>query len=255
LRKATYHSLNLNAGVRYDQYGDFDSTVNPRVALIYHPYSKATIKAIYGTAFRAPNFLERILAQDVVLKPETITTYELVYEQEIARQFRSSVAVYYNQIDDLISLQQNGALRNLTGANAAGAEFELEGLWQNGLRGRVSYAFQETEDREGHQVLTDSPKHLAKLNLSVPLVKEKLFGSVECQYTSSRLSTAGVQAEDFAVVNFTLFSQNLIKRLDASASIYNIFDRHYSDPASPFHRQALLERDGRTFRVKLTYRF
>ena len=165
------------------------------------------------------------------------------------------IAAYYNQIDDLISLQQDGALRNLTGADAVGAEFELEAQWQNGLRGRISYAFQQTEDRQSQRILTDSPEHLAKLNLSVPVVKNKLFASLEYQYTGRRLSAAGLNADGFDIFNFTLFSQNIVKGLEASASVYNIFDRRYSDPASPFHRQALLERDGRTFRVKVTYRF
>lgn len=49
-------NLHLNAGVRYDQYGDFDPAFDPRVALIYNPWEKSTFKAIYGTAFRAPSF-------------------------------------------------------------------------------------------------------------------------------------------------------------------------------------------------------
>ena len=49
-------NLHFIGGVRYDQYGDFDPAVNPRLALIYNPLQKSTFKAIYGTAFRAPNF-------------------------------------------------------------------------------------------------------------------------------------------------------------------------------------------------------
>jgi outer membrane receptor protein involved in Fe transport len=55
--------------------------------------------------------------------------------------------------------------------------------------------------------------------------------------------------------NFTLFSRELIKNLEASASLYNLFDRRYRDPVAGDFRQAAIEQDGRTFRVKLTYRF
>jgi len=57
-------------------------------------------------------------------------------------------------------------------------------------------------------------------------------------------------------VNFTLFSQNLfVKNLDASVSVYNLLDSTYFDPASRFHQQNVIRQDGRTFRLKLTYRF
>jgi iron complex outermembrane receptor protein len=249
-------NLLFNAGARYDYYESFGDTVNPRLALIYDPFKneKSVFKAIYGTAFRAPNFFELLF--DPNLNPETITTYELVYEQQIGSHFRSSLSGFYNQIDDLISFNQ-GTFSNVEGAEAKGLELELASSWPGGLQGRISYTLQETEDRSTGQRLTDSPRHLGKVNLSapVPLLKDKVFASVEFQYTSERLTLAGTEADGFGIVNFTLFSRNLVKGLELSASVYNLLDTSYSDPATPFHTQDLLERDGRTFRVKLTYRF
>ena len=43
--------------------------------------------------------------------------------------------------------------------------------------------------------------------------------------------------------------------MDVSAGVYNLLDRSYSDPSTPFHLQDQIEQDGRTFRAKLTYRF
>ena len=65
----------------------------------------------------------------------------------------------------------------------------------------------------------------------------------------------GEDAAGYGIVNFTLFSQNLIKGLEISASVYNILDRRYDDPASRFHVQDVIQQDGRSFRVKVTYRF
>lgn len=45
---------NLTAGVRYDDYSDFGSTVNPRVALVWDTSTDLTTKLLYGRAFRAP---------------------------------------------------------------------------------------------------------------------------------------------------------------------------------------------------------
>lgn len=251
-------NLHFNAGVRYDKYGDFDGTANPRLALIYNPWEKTAVKAIYGTAFRAPNFVEEgfVFPKDPLLVPETITTYELVYEQGLGDHLRSSVGGFYNQMDGLISFVPGiQGYRNLAGAEAKGAEMELEAFWSSGWRGRLSYTFQDTKDRTTGHRLTDSPQQLAKVNLSAPLYKEKLFAGLEFQYTTARTTLLGTEAAGFGLVNFTLFSQNLVKNLEASVSLYNLLDRKYGDPATPGHLQDVLEQDGRSVRVKLTYRF
>jgi len=254
--------------VRYDQYGDFAPAIDPRVALIYNPWEKSTFKAIYGTAFRAPSFYEFTqAAPGQVLKPEEITSYELVYEQDIGRHLRSSVSGFYNQMNDLIVFS-SGSFTNFD-AQTKGVELALEGFWPSGIRGRASYSFQETRDTGIGWEAPDSPNHLLKFNLSVPLVRDKVFAGVEFQYTSDRrslhnttdpnsgqpITVQGEEAGGFGIVNLTLFSQKLIKNLEFSASVYNLLDRQYSDPASQFHVQDVIGQDGRSFRLKLTYRF
>jgi outer membrane receptor for ferrienterochelin and colicins len=251
-------NLHFNAGVRVDQYKEFSSTANPRIALIYNPVESAVIKAIYGTAFRAPTFIETINPSNLQfpLGPETIDSYELVYEQGIGEHLRSSISGFYNQVDDLISYEiASGAYTNRLGADVIGTELGLEAFWASGVRGRASYTFQETEDRENDRRLADSPKHLVKFNLSAPVIKEKLFAGLEWQYMSGRTTLSGGSAPAFGIVNFTLFSSGLAKGLELSASLYNLFDRTYADPSTPFHLQNIIERDGRTFRAKLTYKF
>jgi len=165
-------------------------------------------------------------------------------------------------MDDLIVFE-SGGFANVD-AESRGIELALEGTWASGVRGRASYAIQHTENNSSTRGFADSPEHLLKLNLSVPLVKEKLFGSLEYQYTSSRhtvftdasgFTVPGVDATGFGVLNFTLFSKNLIKNLEASASVYNLLGESYADPSTRLHLQDQLPRDGRSFRLKLSYRF
>lgn len=258
-------NLHLNAGVRYDHYADFDPSVNPRLALIYNPFTTSTIKLLYGTAFRAPNFLELSNPQFQNIAPEEITSYEIVYEQQIGAHLRSSVSGFFNEMNDLIVFD-SGSFKNFDAA-AAGVEFALEAGWTNGLRTRLSYSYQETRQDTVTWNLPDSPYHLAKLNVCVPVYRDKVFAGLEFQYTGSRdtvhtpnpaLSLDTVQGRavaGFGTLNLTLFSQNLIKNLEFSASIYNLLDWDYADPATRFHVQDALAQDGRTFRLKLTYRY
>ena len=255
-------NLHFNGGVRYDQYGDFDPDFNPRLALIYHPFKESTFKAIYGTAFRVPNFQELADPRFQDIHPEKITAYEFVYEQGIGRHLRSSVCVFYNEMDDLI-LFESGSYTNFD-ADTAGMELGLEGLWGKGLRTRASYTLANAQSRTDGIYLPDSPEHLVKLNVSAPVLKDKVFAGLEFLYSSSRRTVASTTTGDFVagqdvsgfgIVNLTFFSPNLVKNLEMSASVYNLLDRSYSDPSTRFHIQDHIPQDGRTFRVKLTYRF
>ena len=255
--------LHFNGGVRYDQYGDFDPSVSPRLGLIYNPFEKSTFKALYGTAFRAPNFQEISDSAGQLTTPETIESYELVYEQGFGQHLHSSISGFYNQMNNLIVFE-NGTYDNFN-ADSRGMELALEGVWTNGFRSRASYTLQRTENLSEGGGFPDSPEHMIKLNLSVPVVKEKVFASLEFQYVSSRhtvytdpntaATVPGVDTPGFPTVNFTLFSKDIVKNLEVSASIYNLLDETYSDPASRFHLESQIPQDGRSFRLKLAYRF
>ncbi|MBF0560281.1 MAG: TonB-dependent receptor, partial [Nitrospirae bacterium] len=259
-------NLILNAGLRHDYYYTFGSSTNPRIALIYAPAKTTAIKLIYGTAFRAPNNYELYyhdninLGANPELKPETIKTYELVLEQYLGKHLRGTAAAFYNDIRDLIQQQSDpytGVLvfRNTDRVVAKGLEFEVDGVWNGGYRARASYTVQEAKDRTTNITPVNSPKHLAKLNVTFPIWSDKIFGGAEEQFSSSRRTLLGDSTGCSYVTNVTIFSQKIIRNLEFSGSIYNLFDQKYGDPGAEEHREDLIEQNGRTFRLKLTYKF
>lgn len=257
--------LILNAGVRHDHYDKFGGTTSPRLALIYTPFEKTAFKVLYGTAFRIPNVYELYYfvspqKGNPDLEPEEITTYELVYEQYFGKTIRMTLAGFSNKITNLIDshidLTDNlMVFENVDRVKAKGFEAELEGNWDNGLKGRISYTFQDVQDDLTGETPVNSPEHLVKVNLIVPLIHDKVFTGMEVQYTGKRKTLAGKDVEDFFVTNVTIFTQKLLKGLEISGSVYNLFDKKYRDPGSGEHRQDSLEQDGRSFRCKLTYTF
>jgi outer membrane receptor for ferrienterochelin and colicins len=263
-------SLILSAGVRYDHYDSFGGTTNPRLALIYQPVEGTALKLLYGNAFRAPNAYELYYDDRVNvfsnpdLKPEKIQTYELIYEQYFHEHYRSSLSGFYYRVKDLITSEPVDPLNpkdsptryvNVDSIDARGVELELEGKWQGGLEGRVSYTYQRAKDSGSDADLTNSPHHLAKLNLVVPLYQSLLFGGFEEQYQSSRLTVGGGRTGANYLSNLTLFSRGILPGLHLSASVYNLFATRNVDPGSPNQVQDTIAQDGRTFRLKLDYRF
>lgn len=259
--------LLLNAGLRYDHFSTAGDTINPRLALIYNPRPETALKFLHGTAFRAPNSYEMYYASPSLgskpsenLKPEEITSYEFVVEHQIQPNFRLTAAVYQNEISNLISQVTDPAdgldvFQNVGQVTARGMEFEAERAWSDDTRLRASYAWQITRDQASGIELENSPRHLAKFNYSMPLFGNALRAGAEIQYTSSRRTLAGGSAAGYPIANLTLLSQKLAKGLELSASVYNLFDKQYADPGRPEHVEDLIWQDGRSFRLKGTYRF
>ena len=258
------HELTLSAGLRYDHYSDFGGTANPRLGLIYHLFHPTTLKLLYGTAFRAPEPYEltpdlgAFYNNNLQLRPEKIRSIEGVVEQGIGQHLTLSGSVFQNWISDLISVETiagQEVYENPGKADAIGVEVELDGHLASGIKARASYSYVDAEDPSTHQVLTNSPQHLGKLDLSVPVQQQRLFASLDAQYTSPVQTLAGNTLGGFSVLNVTLLGHALGKHLDLSASAYNILDKKYFDPGRPEDPENAIQQDGRNFRIKITARF
>ena len=256
--------LSLSVGARWDRYDSFGDTVNPRGALIWKPLENTTLKLLYGEAFRAPNIYQLDYEgfgqrANPALQPETIRTYEAVAEQYLGKHWRASVSFYRNEISGLIDTAEDESgsviFANSGDARVNGAEAEVEGKWDNGVLLRASYTRQDAVSGLTHQQLVNSPKDLVKAHASVPLFRDKIFGSVELLHASERVTLTGRKTSVAWLLNATLFSRELAPGLEFSASVYNLLDRKYRTPGGEEHLQDTLTHDGRTFRLKVTYRF
>jgi outer membrane receptor for ferrienterochelin and colicin len=256
--------LTFTGAGRYDWYTGYGGDLSARLGVIYQPIKKTSIKLLYGDAFRSPTVYEayyQLTGQDMGsrLGPERIHSYEAVLEQELRSNLRLTVTGFYNRIDDLIQSQQgpDGLTfsRNGDSVNTGGAEVELEARGPYDIRTRVSYAYQQSNYVRVGAELINSPRHLAKLNLIVPFFDDKVSLGFELQGVSSARTLAGNKTDPYVVSNVTLFSRRLIKNLEFSASIYNVFDQHYEDPAGSGFTQDVHIQPGRSFRAKLTYSF
>lgn len=259
-------NLTFNAGVRRDYYEVFHGSTNPRLALIYSPLSRTTFKILYGTAFRAPNYYELYYHDQITLeanphlKPETISTTELVWEQEVGSKLRFSVDAFNNLIRRLINQEMdptNGFLvyENSGRARSQGVELELAGRTAFNIEGRVSYSFQKTTDAVTGIALTNSPRHLAKAQAVLPLAHRRLFVGADVQYMSSRTTIADTLVGSYTIADLTLSTHEFAKGFQFSATLYNAFNRIYSDPVGPEVLTTEVRQNGRDFRISLTRAF
>jgi iron complex outermembrane receptor protein len=253
----------LYLGARHDHYSATGGTANPRAALVTNLTPDTVLKLLHGRAFRAPNPYELYYTPSPWLTPEKIVTSEVVLEQVLRPGLRGTATLYQYRIDDLINQQPDYTFRNTGSAVSHGVEIEIDGRLFARVDGRASLAHQNTEDGDTGRVLSNSPRNLAKLNLSSPLGADTLIGGLEIQYTDRRKTLGGDYTAGFALVNFTLTSRGLAKGLELSASVYNLADKDYADPAGEEHRanpyltgpMESIPQDGRHYRLKVKYEF
>lgn len=248
----------VNVGVRHDHYESFGGSTHPRAAVILTPFERTAIKVLYGSAFRAPTVYELRYGShaNLDLKPESIRTYEVVLEQYALGNLRLTGSAFVYRINDLVSVDTaTNLFENIDEVSAKGLELEMEKRFKSGFEVAYSSTMQESRDRGSNRILTNSPRHLAKLNLRFPIRGDAIGAGAEIQYTSRRLTLAGNYAPSFAVANLTFLSRQLARGLDLSASIYNVFDKKYGDPGASQHVQDVIEQDGRSYRLKITWGF
>ncbi len=259
------NTLIATLGLRGDRNNVTGNKLSPRAALIWQALPTTTLKALYGRAHRAPNAYERDyddgFAQvgNPALKGESIDTLEIVVDHRVSHDSAVRGSVYRWTMHDLVTLgvdPVSGLPQYQSGSTvkAEGLELSADKTWKSGARARGSVSFQNAGYAGGARLL-NSPKLLGKLNFSSPLPLAGLRLGYELQYDSKRRTIDGTDLGGYGVSNVHLGSEALAKGLELSLSIYNLFDKRYAHPGADTNWQNALEQDGRSVRVKLTYKF
>lgn len=264
-------NLALTLGMRWDEYSTAGSARAPRAAVVYHPFKASTLKLLYGEAFRAPSAWE-VNSEDGVsyksnpaLAPERITTSEAVWEQRLTASWFGTVAIYEYKMRDLIDpvLDRTDGLiqfRNLGRVRASGLEIELNARPAAGPRGYASYTLQKARDPRKKAILTNSPRHLAKLGIIYPVTK-LLHAALEMQYETERLTVYRTQTGSFLLTNLRLATasenkgHHLPAHLQMALAVNNLFNVAYQSPGGLEHRQAGITQNGRNYQITLQCKF
>lgn len=270
---ALRENLKFSASLRYDRSNVAQERINPRLGLIYNPWQTSVLKLLYGSAFRAPNAYELNYTfpgafpqvGNPALKPETIQTTEVVWEQFLGNDTRIQASAYVYQINDWIVQVStlSGALQfqNQPVVKGKGLELEGEQRFASGAQLRASLATQFVPDHP-NGALNSAPKYLVKANYSTPLFGSNTWRTgIEAQYVD-RCATPSGWIGSYTLANATILWQPRVKGPgpELSFSAYNLFDKRYQQVfpdtslTSGVPREALAQ-DGRTWRLKYLYHF
>lgn len=255
-------TLSLMAGFRSDNYTDMDTFISPRYALIYHPFTKSTFKFLYSEAFRAPNIFENHFLRGQKmrnLERELIEVFEAIWEQHFSDEFSFVMSVYNYELEDIIEklfaqqLSPEG-VPIFESMRMQGIQIGLNARFGNGVAGYANYSYQKSKVVPKVLKLSNSPDHIVKGGISVPVAKG-FFTSFEFDYETSRSTLLNKRSDGFLVANLAISTTRFSENATVSLIVRNLFNKSFETPGGFEHIQDAIIQNGRTITFSLKYHF
>jgi len=261
----------LTAGLRYDNYSDFGSTTNPRIALVWSTSYKLTSKFLYGEAFRAPSFAQTrainnpLILGNLDLKPEEIESYELAFDYRPNYQLTLNTNFFYYNWTDIIQFVPDLSGSTRTAQNAGeqtgyGMEFEVNWSATENLTITSNFSIQDSTDETLDVPASKSPEKQFYLRGDWVLPGEWRV-DMQANWVMDRNRMVGdsrPEIDDYIIVDVSVRKQ-LTKSFEVGLTINNAFDEDAREPSPNSAPMPFIPNDlplsGRTVLGEIRYNF
>lgn len=261
----------LTAGIRYDNYSDFGSTVNPRIALVWSTSYKLTTKFLYGEAFRAPSFAQTrtinnpLILGNIDLKPEEIESYEIAFDYRPNYQLTLNTNFFYYDWTDIIQFvpDLNGSTRTAQNAGEQtgyGMEFEVNWSATDNLTIVSNFSLQKSTDETLDVAASKSPEKQFYLRGDLALPRDWRV-NMQANWVMDRNRMAGDSRppiDDYVVVDLSV-RKVLAKSFELGLTLNNLFDEDAREPSPNSAPMPFIPNDlplsGRTVLGEIRYSF
>ena len=210
--------LTLTAGARYDQHPLVGWNLSPRAAMIYTPKEGHTLRLSYTTAYSLPTFVESYLSRDISIiqsrgnrdvKPGKISSWELGYNGAPHERVKTTVELFYNELEDFITFLPTPDAVLLFGNTyskysffnrgkykASGGEAGLDFYIADDLVARANYSYQFIWNDEAGTRVSYSPLSKANAELRYD-PKRGVNAAAWVNYVGETNWSSSAQSEDW----------------------------------------------------------
>ncbi len=217
-------ALQTNLVVRNDEHSAFGGEATYNLSVGVPLADIATLRASYGTGFKAPTFNDAssIWGTNPNLEPEESTSAELGLRIAVGGA-QYDLALYQNKFDNLIAWGMNGP-ENVDQASFEGIEVsaQLEDVF--GLVHSANFSYVDAQDDNTGQDLVLRAKR--SVNWGVGKQFDKWYVGAQLQYRSSRESYYRTHLPSYTLVNLNAQYQ-LVDNLRFDFSVENLTDKQY----------------------------
>ncbi len=258
-------AFDLTLGIRADNYSDFGFELSKRAALVYRASEISIFKLLYGSAFRAPSFIESYANGHINyrqgnenLKPEETNTYEAVAIYKPNFHHHLMINYFYSVLDNVIDLEEDHltpeGYDNYGTRVSQGVELE----YNYKSRERHDLYFNATYIDTEYSLVTDTQDIMSDM----PDISKVMLKGLYIFRPSNRLSFGTVWryigettktpldwvSNDSTVDHYHVFDETVTFKLSQRShirlSIKNIFNADVKEPSYYYRTSGGVSREG-----------
>jgi len=229
-----FDGLSLSAGVRHDEFDEFDGATTGRVTAAFEASPSTIIRASWGQGFRAPSIFQ--LNYNLYggpgnpdIKPERSNAFDASLEQSITDSFTAKVTLFHQNIRNQIDFDYpSGGYVNIARTRSRGVEVEASWRPAEAISARLQYTFVDAIDRSTDLQLLRQPKHSGGLFVDISPIDRLSLGASLIVNGEERDS--GGDNDAWARVDVRA-SYGLTDALEIYGRVENAGDKTYQDVA------------------------
>lgn len=267
--------IDITGGIRTDVHQVFGNSTNPRCGFVLRPLDRTTLKLLYGSAFRAPDYRQRYVKTgdwtigNEKLKPEHIETPEVELSYDFTKRITSKINFYKSRITDMIETQSvPGGKKYVNSENSLdvqGFEYAVKFFYRM-FDAYINYSYNETRDHLTEELLYGRPVNMANGGITYKVIENLRLNSTLSYVGEIKRSdedkndydpkyTLGEKRPDLpGYFNLNLTGIVTSGNIEISCSVYNIFNqKQFVLDESPSNFD--VELPGRNVLVKASYKF
>ncbi|MFZ2384714.1 MAG: TonB-dependent receptor [Candidatus Omnitrophota bacterium] len=231
--------LFITPGIRVDDHQLFGVETTYKISAVYHILESGTsLKANYGTAFKAPSLYQLYSSYgDPSLNPDESKSYDFGFEQKLfSDKLSFSLTRFHNDFRDMVDYDSAASkYMNIGRARTEGYEAGAGFRFFDGLSINANFTYTDTENKETGLELLRRPRRQvnldldwrfmpkADLNLGMSYVGRRRDVIYDAYYNESFVT-------DKAYTVFRIASSyELTRNFRVFARIENIFDKKYEE--------------------------
>ncbi len=231
--------LFVTPGLRVDDHQIFGAETTYKISAVYHFLETGTsLKANYGTAFKAPSLYQLYSSDgDPALNPDKNKSYDFGFEQKLfANRLSFSLMRFRSDFKDMVDYDSGIAkFVNLGRARSEGYEVGAGYRFFEGLSVNANFTYTDTENKDTGLELLRRPRHqvnldldwrfmpMADLNLGMTYVGRRRDVVYDASYNENF-----VKDKDYTVFRIAS-SYELTRNFRLFARIENLFDKKYEE--------------------------
>jgi len=252
-------SLQLTAGLRFDNSSAYDQVLTPRVGMVYNR-KHITAKLLYMEAFRAPKPWDYNWGDgNSELEPERMNSVEAVLAYDFLENLRVEASIYRNNIYNILE-KDIGMNMWVNHGELETKGFELDlNYYSPTFIPYFNYTYNNSHYDNGNEV-PEIAKHSANIGIQY-IFTDKFKINVSGNYLGSRknphiIPATGNDIVDPAFVLNSVLSYSNFHNLNIQLIIKNVLDNKYyhtSNRSNPDYLVSRYRQPQRTIMLKIGF--